>query len=285
MLRQEFAARAARARARRADPREPGGRTAADALGRRAPAMSATDAPHRRRLRRPRASRRRPGCSPTGSPRPRSAPSASAASRRRGRGRRAARPRPRPGQQPAHRVPEPAALRAAIDAVASGRRPDRGHADLQRLLQRAVQDVLRRPRAGRAGRQAGADRGDRRHGAALAGARARDAAAVRLPAGRPVVPTAVFAASEDWGTAGSSDHASPRASSGRARSSPLRRRRGSAAARSTPSPTRCPSRTSSPPSPWAQNAAVLGPERGGLAPRSTPGEEGTFDTGRGRALR
>ena len=89
--------------------------------------------------------------------------------------------------------------------------------------------------------------------------------------------TAVFAASEDWGTAGSSDH-SLAARIGRAGEE-------LAAARSTPSPTRCPSRTSSPPSPWAQNAAVLGPERGGLAPRSTPGEEGTFDTGRGRALR
>ena len=49
-------------------------------------------------------------------------------------------------------------------------------------LQRAVQDVLRRARRGRAGRQAGAARRHRRHGPALARARPRAAAAVRLPA-------------------------------------------------------------------------------------------------------
>ena len=50
-------------------------------------------------------------------------------------------------------------------------------------------------------RQAGADGGDRRHRPALAGARARAAAAVLLPARGPL-STAVFAASEDFGSPG-----------------------------------------------------------------------------------
>ena len=54
---------------------------------------------------------------------------------------------------------------------------------------------------GRAGGQAGTHRGDRRDGPALARPGARDAPAVRLPARRHV-PTAVFAATEDWGAAG-----------------------------------------------------------------------------------
>ena len=73
------------------------------------------------------------------------------------RGHRAARPRPGPREQPADRLPEPA-LQAAIDARRRRRRADRGDADLQRLLQRAVQDVLRRPRARRPRRHAGPDR-------------------------------------------------------------------------------------------------------------------------------
>ena len=58
----------------------------------------------------------------------------------------------------------------------------RRHADVQRVLQRAVQVVLRHRRDGRAHRHAGADRRDRRHRAALAGARPRVAADVHLPA-------------------------------------------------------------------------------------------------------
>ena len=62
-------------------------------------------------------------------------------------------------------------------------------------------DVLARRLAGG---QTGADRRDRRHRPALAGAGARGAAAVRLPAG-VVVPTAVFAAPEDWATSDGGD--------------------------------------------------------------------------------
>ena len=126
-------------------------------------------------------SRRRPGCWPTGSP-----PRPSSALRDRGvdadrRGRRAARARPRPGRQPAHRLREHEPARGARHRDRR-RRPDRRHADLLRLLQRPVQDVLRRRRQGRADGQARAARRDRRHGPALARPRPRAAAAVRLPA-------------------------------------------------------------------------------------------------------
>ena len=107
--------------------------------------------------------------------------SARARRRRHRRGRRAARARPRPGRQPRHRVPE----REPADGAGHGRgrgRADRRHADLLRVLQRAVQDLLRRPGPRRAHGQARAPRRDGRDGAALAGARARAAAAVRLPA-------------------------------------------------------------------------------------------------------
>ena len=83
--------------------------------------------------------------------------------------------------------PSPA-LRAAIDASCAADGLIAVTPDLQRVVQRAVQDVLRRPRARRARRHARAARRDRRHRAALAGARARAAAAVRL-SGRAVVPT------------------------------------------------------------------------------------------------
>ena len=72
-------------------------------------------------------------------------------------------------------------LQAAIDAVLAADGLIAVTPDLQRVVQRPVQAVLRRRRAGRARRQAGPDRGDRRHGPPFAGARARDAAAVRLP--------------------------------------------------------------------------------------------------------
>ena len=94
---------------------------------------------------------------------------------------------PRAGQghhgQPAHRVPEreaPPGPRRDDER----RRRDRGDARVQRLLQRAVQVVLRRGRPAVAGRQAGADRRDRRFRPALAGARPRDAAAFLVPAAR-----------------------------------------------------------------------------------------------------
>ena len=75
-----------------------------------------------------------------------------------------------------------AASRRRWTSVTGADAVDRGDAGLQRVVQRAVQDLLRRARQGRAGRHAGAGRRDRRHRPALAGARARAAAAVRLPA-------------------------------------------------------------------------------------------------------
>ena len=49
-------------------------------------------------------------------------------------------------QQPADRLRQSGKLRQALDAVDRRRRADRRHADLQRLVQRAVQVVLRRAR-------------------------------------------------------------------------------------------------------------------------------------------
>ncbi len=112
--------------------------------------------------------------------------------RRHRRGRRAARACPRPGRQPGHRVPE----REPAGGAGHGgrrRRPDRRHADLLRLLQRAVQDVLRRGRQGRAERQArpaGRDGRDRAALLALEHALRPLFAYLRTI----VVPTAVFAA-------------------------------------------------------------------------------------------
>ena len=89
------------------------------------------------------------------------------------------------------------------------RRADRGVADLQRLLQRVVQVLLRRPGDRLAGRHAGADRRDRRDRAALAGARARATAAVLLPArrrrARPpcTPPPRTGAATPSWPTGSS----------------------------------------------------------------------------------
>src|SRR3954453_21936405 len=100
-----------------------------------------------------------------------------------GRGHRASKPRARAHRQPAHRLPERRARRRAGARRPCGR-GHRGDADLQRFLQRSVQDVLRRARGRRLGGQAGADRRDRRHRAALVGTGVRDASALRLPQGR-----------------------------------------------------------------------------------------------------
>ena len=117
-------------------------------------------------------------------------PSARSSARARGAGRR---PRSRSielrelahlaHRQRAHRLPHRRPRRRRTPG-GRGRRRDRGDAGLHRLVLRPVQDVLRRPRGRHPRGQAGADRRDRRHRAALAGARVRDAAAVRLPAGR-----------------------------------------------------------------------------------------------------
>ncbi|CAA9248629.1 MAG: FMN reductase, partial [uncultured Blastococcus sp.] len=97
------------------------------------------------------------------------------------RGRRAAGPRPRPGRRPGDRVRQP----GAADGDRHGhrrRRADRRHTDLLGLLQRPVQDVLRRPGQGLAGGQAGAARRHGGHRPALPRPRARRPAAVLLPA-------------------------------------------------------------------------------------------------------
>ena len=65
-----------------------------------------------------------------------------------------------------------------------GGRGHRRHADLQRLVQRPVQAVLRCHRSRRVPRQARAHRRHRRHAAALARDRARDPPALRLSPGR-----------------------------------------------------------------------------------------------------
>ena len=100
-------------------------------------------------------------------------------------------------------------LAAAVEAVAGADARDRGDAGVQRVVLRAVQDVLRRARAGYA-------RGTPVLVAATAGT-ARHTLVLEH-ALRPlfsylhavVVPTGVFAASEDWG-------ASRRATAARAR--------------------------------------------------------------------
>ena len=107
---------------------------------------------------------------------------------------------------PSRTTCSPASPTGELEAMLEpGRRadaPHRRHPGLLGVLLRPVQDVLRRARARLAGRQAGAPRRDRRHRAALAGARPRDAAAVHLPARRSSVPTGVFAATEDFGGTG-----------------------------------------------------------------------------------
>ena len=104
---------------------------AADDVTGTAPEGATDDPPHpRRRHGRAEPARRRPGCSPTGSPRPPSTRCAERGADVEPRRRRAARARPRPGRQPAHRLP--AARRCARRSTRStgGRRADRRHADL-----------------------------------------------------------------------------------------------------------------------------------------------------------
>ena len=142
------------------------------------------DPPARGRHRRAEATRRPPGCSPTGSP-PRSTRALRGRGRdRRGRGRRAARrsrtrspttcspaSRPAPSPRPSTRYAAPtrwSRSRRCSAASYSG-------------LFKSFFDVLD---AGDARRHAGAGGGHRRHRAALAGARPRAAAAVLLPARR-----------------------------------------------------------------------------------------------------
>ena len=192
VLRKEFAALRARARARRADARQPGRRAGGGTLSR--------STRHRRR--------RGGGCSMTttrtlavvsaGLSQPSSTRLladrlAAATARALGRTRRRSTrrrdgraARPSPTTSPTHLLTGFADRRA--DAASSTRSPAPTGVIavtpiFTALLQRAVQVVLRRRSTSRrARRQAGADRRDRRHRPALAGARARAAAAVRLPA-------------------------------------------------------------------------------------------------------
>ena len=90
-------------------------------------------------------------------------------------------------------------LQAAIGTLVGADGTHRGVAHLQRLLQRAVQDVLRRPRGAMRSTDTpvlvGATGGTSRHSLAL------DHALRPLFAylGAAVVPTGVFAATDDWG--------------------------------------------------------------------------------------
>lgn len=82
-----------------------------------------------------------------------------------------------------------------------GGRPDRGDARVHRLVQRAVQVVLRPGREHRPDRQARRRRGDRRdprHSLVLEHAMRPLFAYLRAV----VLPTSVYAASEDWGSHG-----------------------------------------------------------------------------------
>ena len=96
---------------------------------------------------------------------------------------RAARARAPPDRQRPHRLPHRRPRRCRTPG-GRGRRGHRGQPGLHRLLLRPLQDVLRRPRGRHPRGQAGPDRRHRRHQAPLAGARVRDAPALRLPEGR-----------------------------------------------------------------------------------------------------
>ena len=114
-------------------------------------------------------------------------------------------------------------------------------ADLQRLVQRPVQAVLRCHRSRRVPRQAGADRRDRRHAPTFARDRARHPPAVRLsPGGRR--PDRRLRRDRGWGQgAVATMAASSNGSNGQPRSSP--RDAHGPPRRAMHSPIRCPSRT------------------------------------------
>ena len=96
------------------------------------------------------------------------------------------------------RVPSPA-LQTRAGRGGRRRRPGRGEPDLQCVVQRAVQVLLRRARPRSPGRHAGVDRGDRgteRHSLALDHALRPLFSYLHAV----VVPTGVFAATADWGS-------------------------------------------------------------------------------------
>ncbi len=103
-----------------------------------------------------------------------------------------------PRKPDADRLPHPVAPGGA------GRRPrggrgHRGHADLQRLVQRAVQAVLRCHRSRRLPRQADAHRRHRRARRATRWPSSTRCARSSPISAAAVVPTGVYAATEDWG--------------------------------------------------------------------------------------
>ena len=164
--------------------------------------------------------------------------------RRHRRGRRTARARPRPGRQPGHRVPE-RALRTALDTVTGAD----GLIAVTPIFSASYSglfktffDVLDKDALDGQARARG---GDGRHGAALAGARARAAPAVRLPARgrRP------HGGVRRLGGLGQRRIRRPRPGrphrAGRRRARRPRRTAGPAARRPTRSPTRRRSRSSS----------------------------------------
>ncbi len=133
------------------------------------------------------------------------------------------------------------------------RRPHRRHTDLQRVLQRPVQVVLRRSRAGTLDGMStliGATGGTARHSLALEHAIRPMFAYLRAG----VVPTAVYAASEDW--AGSGDQALAGGLHERVTSLRQRWHRVSGPRRQIPSPTRCRSRSC-----WRGSALTDSPVR------------------------
>ena len=185
--------RAGRRSRRRPTAAAPQARRPSDAPDRDAPSLVVV-------IGRPQRSRPRRGCSPTGWRRRPTARSRDARRRRRRSEVVELREHAQDlDEQPADRLPEPAPREAAIDAVVGADgliavTPifNASYSGLFKLFF----DVLEQDSL--AGKPVLIGR-DRRHGAPFARARARAAAAVRLPRARPWSPTAVFAAAEDWG--------------------------------------------------------------------------------------
>ena len=206
VLRKEFAALRPGARAGRADPRVAASR-------RRGAAATADDGRHGRDADdRARSSSSSAGLSSPSSTRLLAdrlaaatvADSARARRRRHGRGRRAARARPRHRQQPAHRVPA-ADLRTALDAVAGAD----GLIAVTPIftasysgLFKSFFDVLDQDALAGKPVLIAATGGTARHSLVLEHALRPLFAYLRAV----VVPTAVFAASEDWGSGDAADH-------------------------------------------------------------------------------
>ena len=151
--------------------------------------------------RRPEPSRRRPGCWPTGWRPPSSATSARPAS---SRAVEVIELRDHAQDLTNHLLtgfPSPT-LQAAIDAVLAADGAHRRHADLQRLVQRPVQAVLRRPRARRLAGKPVLIARDRRARRATRWRSSTRCARCSPTSNAAVVPTGVYAATEDWGGRG-----------------------------------------------------------------------------------